>query len=157
MQSKNSISFIYSITKESLAAQQTQKSVLESKSNTLIGFAGGMVALLIGAKDNIQSMQPPASLFVLISVGLFLASILLGTFVGWVRKYRSDPDPSALAKHYLEKSEQDVQLQLISNLINVWRINSTQLERNAIILRITLFAQALAFIILGIVLIWSLL
>jgi hypothetical protein len=157
MQSKNSISFIYSITKESLAAQQTQKSVLESKSNTLIGFAGGMVALLIGAKDNIQSMQPPASLFVLISVGLFLASILLGTFVGWVRKYRSDPDPSALAKHYLEKSEQDVQLQLISNLINVWRINSTQLERNAIILRIALFAQVLAFIILGIVLIWSLL
>jgi len=156
MTAKNSISIIYSTTKESLSAQQTQKSVLETKSNTLIGFAGGMIALLIGAKDNIQSMQSIARLLVLISVSLFSVSILLATFVGWVRKYRSDPNPSTLANHYIDKSEQEVQLQLISNLIGTWKDNSKQLERNARVLRVALISQTLAFILLGIVFVWSL-
>jgi hypothetical protein len=156
MTQKNSISIIYSTTKESLASQQTQKSVLETKSNTLIGFAGAMIALLLGARDSIQSMQSIARNLVFVSISLFLFSILLATFVGWVRKYRSDPHPNTLADHYLDKSEQDVQLQLIANLIDAWKDNSRQLERNALILRIALSAQTLAFIMLGIVLIWSL-
>lgn len=155
MQKKDSISIIYSITKETLSTQQNQKSSLESKSNTLIGFAGGMIALLIGAKDILKSMQPPASLLVLISICLFLVSILLATIVGWVRKYRTDPNPSTLAKNYLDKSEQEVQLQLIANLITAWEDNFRQLESNAVLLRIALIIQTLAFILLGIVLVFS--
>jgi hypothetical protein len=156
MPKKSSVPIIYSVTKESLSAQQNQKNALETKSNTLIGFAGGMIALLIGAKDVIQSMPSMAKLLVLISVSLFLVSILLATIIGWVRKYRTDPNPSALAEHYLDESEEEVQLQLIANLSNAWENNSRQMERNATILRAALFVQILAFILLGIVLVWSL-
>src|SRR5574338_558611 len=99
MPKKSSIPIIYLVTKDSLSAQQNQKNALETKSNTLIGFAGGMIALLIGAKDVIQSMPSVAKLLVLISVRLFLVSILLATTIGWVRKYRTNPNPSALAEY----------------------------------------------------------
>jgi hypothetical protein len=157
MTNKSSVPIIYSVTKESLSAQQSQKGALETKSNTLIGFAGGMIALLIGAKDVIQSLHSMARLLVLISTSLFLMSILLATIIGWVRKYRTDPNPSALAEHYLDESEEEVQLQLIANLSSAWETNASQMERNATILRVALFAQTLAFILLGIVLVWSLL
>ena len=153
---KNSVSLIYSTSKESLSAQQTQKSVLESKSNTLIGFAGGMIALLLNATNDIQTMQPITKSLIFISIGLFVFSILLATFVGWVRKYRSYPNIDTLSEYYLDKPEQDVQLQLISNFVEVWKENSIQLERKATILRIALTAQTLAFILLGTVLMLSL-
>jgi len=155
MAEKNSVSIVYSTTKESLSVQQTQKSILESKANTLVGFAGGMIALLLNAIKDIQSIPSNTKSLVFISIGLFVFSILLATFVGWVRKYRSDPNPETLAENYLDKAEQDVQLQLISNFIGVWKDNFKQLERNATVLRIALIAQTLAFILLGIVLVWS--
>jgi hypothetical protein len=130
---------------------------LESKANTLVGFAGGMIVLLLNATKNVQALQSHFKSLVYISIGLFVLSILLATFVGWVRKFRSDPKPSVLAEQYLDKTEQEVQLQLISNFIDVWKDNSNQLERNATILRIALSAQTLAFILLGIVLIWAVL
>jgi hypothetical protein len=157
MAEKNSISLIYTITKDSLAAQQTQKGTLETKASTLTGFAGGMIALLLGAKDTIATLSPIAKILVITSTGLFLFSIFLATIVGWVRKHRSDPNPVALAENYLDKAEQAVQLQVIANLISAWKTNSKQLERNAIILRIALFFQTIAFILLGIVLVWVLL
>jgi hypothetical protein len=157
MPKKSSVPIIYLVAKESLIAQQTQKGALETKSNTLVGFAGGMIALLIAAKDAIQSMPSIARMIVLISISLFLMSILLATLIGWVRKYRTDPNPSALAEHYLNESEEEVQLQLIANLSGAWESNSRQIERNAMILRLALFAQTTAFILLGIVVVWLLL
>ncbi len=156
MSGKSSISIIHATTQASLAGQQAQKSALENKASTLIGFAGGMIALLIGAKGSVQTMPPLARACVYISISLFLVSILLATIVGWVRQYRSDPNPAALAEHYLDKSEEDVQLQLISNLVGVWKDNGKRLENIAILLRLALFAQTFAFMLLGIVLVWSL-
>jgi len=156
MPKKSSVPIIYSIIRESLSAQQSQKSALESKSNTLTGFAGGMIALLIGAGDATEALPPYIKTLVFISSILFLVSILLATIIGWVRKYRIDPNPSALAENYLDVSEEEVQLQLISNLAGAWAENSDLLERNAKILRIAFFAQTVAFILLGIVLAWSL-
>jgi len=156
MPRKNSAELIYSVTKESLSAQQAQKATLESKASTLTGFAGGMIALLIGFKDNIVSLPTIAKLIVITSIILFSLSIVLATIVGWVRKYRSDPNPQALAENYLGKAESMVRLQLIANLLATWRNNSRQLERNAVLLRLALAAQTLAFILLGFVLVWFL-
>jgi len=153
MAEKNSIPLIYAITKDSLITQQNQKNALESKASTLIGFAGGMIALLLSAMETIKGMQPIARYSVFFSIVLFIGSILLATIVGWVRKYRTDPNPSMLAKNYIDKSEQDVQLQLISNLNTAWENNFRQLESNAVILRVALLAQITAFIMLGLVLI----
>ncbi len=156
MPRKSSAELIYSVTKESLSAQQAQKTTLESKASTLTGFAGGMIALLIGFKDNIVSLPSIAKLIVITSIILFSLSIFLATIVGWVRKYRSDPNPQALAENYLDKAESGVRLQLIANFLATWRNNSRQLERNAVLLRLALAAQTLAFILLGFVLVWFL-
>jgi len=153
MPRKNSSELIYTVTKESLSAQQVQKATLESKSSTLTGFAGGMIALLLGFKDNIASLPLIAKLMVIASVVLFLLSILLATVVGWVRKYRSDPNPQALAENYLDRDESKVKLQLIANLLGTWRNNSKQLEASAILLRLAMLIQITGFVLLGAVLI----
>jgi hypothetical protein len=150
---KNSAELIFDVTKESLSAQQAQKATLESKASTLTGFAAGMIALPLGFKDNIVSLPSIAKLMVITSIVLFLLSILLATIVGWVRKYRSDPNPQALAENYLDKDESKVKLQLISNLLGTWRNNSKQLEGNAILLRLAMLIQTTGFILLGAVLI----
>jgi len=49
MPDRESISIIYSTIKENLSAKQYLKGVLESKANALVGFAGGMIALLLNA------------------------------------------------------------------------------------------------------------
>lgn len=151
-----STELIYSVIKESLSAQQVQKATLESKANTLTGFAGGMIALLLGFKDNIVSLPLFTKYLVITSIVLFLLSILLATIVGWVRKYRSDPNPQALAENYLDKTENKVKLQLISNYLGTWKNNLRQLEQNAVLLRLALIAQTLAFVLLGVVLVWLL-
>lgn len=157
MAEKKGVGLIYTLVKESLVAQQVQKGTLETKASTLTGFAGGMIALLLGSKDIVEKLPLIAQYLVVASIGLFLFSILLATIVGWVRKYRSDPNPVILAEKYLNKAEQEVQLQVVSNLISAWKLNHKQLEHNAIILRIALTFQTLAFILLGAVLIWVLL
>ena len=156
MPRNNSAELIYNVTKESLSAQQAQKATLESKASTLTGFAGGMIALLIGFKDNIVSLPSTTKWIVIASIILFALSIILTTIVGWVRKYRSDPNPQALAENYLDKDESEVKLQLISNLLGTWKNNSRQLEKNAVLLRLALIVQMLAFILLGFVLVWLL-
>jgi len=156
MPSKSSSELIYNVVKESLSAQLVQKATLESKANTLTGFAGGMIALLLGFKDNVVSLPLVTKYLVIASIVLFLLSILLATIVGWVRKYRSDPNPQALAENYLDKTENKVKLQLISNYLGTWRNNLRQLEQNAVLLRLALIAQTLAFVLLGVVLVWLL-
>jgi len=42
-----------------------------------------------------------------------------------------------------------VKLQLISNLLGTWRNNSSRLEKNAVLLRLALIAQTIAFVLLG--------
>jgi len=150
---KKSTDLIYSVIKEILISQQVQKSTLETKGSTLTAFAGGMIALLIGAKDEIATLQSNAKLMVISSVILFILSIIFSTIVGWVRKYRSDPNPQTLAENYLTKTESKLKLQLIANHLGAWRNNSRQLERNAALLRIALIAQTFAFLLLGIVLV----
>jgi hypothetical protein len=153
MTTKDSLEFIYNITKESLSAQQTQKITLESKVNTLVGFSGGMLVILLGFKETLQNFQPIAKLLIITSVCFFLLSIFLATIVGWVRKYRSDPNPNTLAENYLNRPEKDVKLQTLANLIGTWKSNANLLERNAVILRLAMATQTIGFLLLGIVLI----
>lgn len=156
MPRKNSADLIHTIIKETLVSQQTQKSTLESKAGTLTAFAGGMLALLISAKDEILSLQLDARMLVVLCIILFSLSIVLSTIVGWVRKYRSDPNPEALIENYLNISEADLKLQLISNYLGVWKNNARRIEKNAILLKIALVAQTLAFLLLGAVLVFFL-
>jgi hypothetical protein len=149
---ENSLSLIYSIVKETIGFQQVQKNSLETKANALSAFAGGMFALLMGARETLILLNETSRVLMLISIFSFFLSVILNTIVTWVRHYRYDPDPETLSKYYLESSEQEIKLQLISNLIGSWKKNKALLERNAIYMRISFISQAIGFILLGVVL-----
>lgn len=148
---------VYETVKESLAVQQGLKGTLENKASMLLGFAGGMLALLIGARETILLLGHASQALILAGVVLFGLSVLSAIVVTWVRGYRADPNPEALAKNYLAEEPEKTRLQLISNLIGTWKDNKKILERNAIYLRLTFIAQALAFLCLGTALLLSIL
>lgn len=156
MSDDNSISLIYETTKNALALQQDQKASLENKASMLVAFAGGMFALLMGARESLLHIPFDSQIFVLVGIVLFSASVIFSSIVSWVRRYRIDPNPEALAKEYLNQTPDETTLQMISNMVGSWKDNSIIIERNASILRLAFISQSLAFISLGIALFTSL-
>jgi hypothetical protein len=145
----NSLSIIFVVVKEALETQQAQKSSLETKASTLIAFAGGIFALLMGARETLLLFQRDSQILIIVSIILFSASVIFSNIVSWVRAYRVDPAPDTLAKKFLESPVQDTQLQLISNWISSWKSNRIMIERSALFLRLAYLTQAIAFILLG--------
>lgn len=156
MTNNNSLSLIYETIRNLLSVQQSQKTSLENKASMLMAFAGGMFALLMGAREAILLTSFTAQIFVLVGIVLFAISVIFTTIVSWVRSYRIDPNPEALAHEYLNQSPDETKLQMISNMIGSWKENSAIIERNAVILRLAFISQSLAFISLGIALFISL-
>ena len=73
---QSSTLLIYSVINETLANQQTQKSSLETKASTLIAFAGGMFALLMGARATLILLPRNSQVLILISIAFFVASVI---------------------------------------------------------------------------------
>lgn len=153
----SNVPLIYAVIQETLANQHAQKSSLETKASTLIAFAGGMFALLIGARETLILLPRNSQVLILMSVSLFVLSVIFANIVTWVRKYRTDPNPEKLAEKYLGLSKEDTQLQLTSNLIGTWKANRIIIERNANFLRLVFLSQLVGFILLGIALFLSVL
>ena len=153
----SSLPLIYHVIQETLSNQQTQKNSLETKASTLIAFAGGMFALMMGARETLILLPRTSQVLILISVSLFILSVISANVVTWVRKYRTDPNPETLANKYLDFSLDDTQLQLTSNLIGTWKANRILIERNANFLRFAFLSQMIGFILLGIALFLSVL
>jgi hypothetical protein len=150
-----SVDLIYQITKESLQIQLQQRNSLETKANTLTAFAGGMFALMMGALDTLVNLPRLSQYFVMASVITFFFSIITCTFVSWVRHYWIYPNIEVLASKYIGSSEQEAELQLISNLSLNWKSNHNNLERNASLLRVAYICQTIAFITFGLALLLS--
>jgi hypothetical protein len=146
------VSLIYTVVKEALAAQPAQLNSLETKASTLLAFAGGIFALLMGARKTLIDLPRSSQFLILVSVALFAISVVLAFVVVWVRRYRGDPNPELLAKKYLGSPLEKIQLQLISNSIVAWKANHASIERNATYLRFAFLTQTIAFILLGVAL-----
>lgn len=156
MTNDNSVSLIHETVRNLLSIQQSQKTSLENKASMLMAFAGGMFALLMGARETIILIPVSGQIFVLISVVLFAISVICSTIVSWVRSYRIDPNPEVLAHEYLNQPSDETKLQMISNMLGSWKENSVIIERNAIVLRVAFVSQSLAFTLLGVALFISL-
>lgn len=152
----NSVSVIFEVIKNLLTVQQSQKTSLENKASMLMAFAGGMFALLMGARETLLTIPHASKVFLLIGIILFAISVILTIIVTWVRSYRIDPNPEVLAQEYVNKTPEETKLQLISNMIGSWKENSVLIERNALFLRAAFLLQALSFVSLGIALFTSL-
>lgn len=152
MTDNNSVSLIYENIKDLLVTQQNQKISLENKASMLMAFAGGIFALLMGARDTIVATSLKSQMLVLIGIVFFAFSVICSTIVTWVRSYRIDPNPEVLAHEYLNHSSEETKLQIISNMIGSWKENVTIIERNAVFLRIAFISQSLAFTSLGLAL-----
>lgn len=151
------VALIYSIAKEALAGQSTYLNTLATKASTLIAFAGGIFAFLMGAIETLILLPTTSQILILISVALFAVSVILAFTVTGVHQWRADPNPELLAKKYLQSPAQDIQLQLISNFISAWNTNYAVIQRTGKYLRFTFLAQTIAFVLLGAALFVSLL
>lgn len=145
----DSVELIFSVTKDALTIQQEQKASLENKANMLLVFAGGILALLMNAWETLLQFPLISQEIVLLSVGFFALSVLLAFIVAWVHRYRMDPNPYELAEKFLNKTEQETQLQLIANWRATWKFNMEIIERNSLILRVAFGFQVVAFLSLG--------
>lgn len=153
----NSVAIIYSICKEAIDDQINQKNSLETKANTLTAFAGGMFALLMGARDALIKLPPSGISSLLISIVLFAISVILCTIVTWIRRYYVSPSIEVLVSKYTNITKEETQLQLIANMRSEWKKNDIKLERNAWLLRGAFIAQTIAFLLLGVALFISVL
>jgi len=70
----------------------------------LLAFAGGMFALLMGAREALLHIPFESQFFVLAGIILFAISVIFSSLVTWVRSYRIDPNPEALANEYLNQA-----------------------------------------------------
>jgi hypothetical protein len=145
----NSVSLIYTISKETLEAQPIRLNSLETKAGTLIAFAGGIFALLMGARETLVVLPRASQVLILVSVAIFAVSVVLAFVVTWVHRSRTIPDLEVLAEGYLNSSSHDTKLQLIANSIPTWKANHYSIERNADFLRFAFLTQTIAFILLG--------
>lgn len=157
MPNSDSVPIVYSVIEEALTSQQDQKTSLETKASALTAFAGGMFALMMAARASLVLLSALSRSLILLSISLFVASVVLANIVTWIRRYRFDPNPVTFAEQYLSSNAQAIQLQLISNMISSWKANLVIIERNANFLRATFISQLLAFLLLGLALFVSIL
>ena len=150
-----SVDLIYQISKEAILLQMNQRNSLETKASTLIAFAGVIFALSMGALDNLIQLSGLLQSLLVISVIFFFFSIILCTIVSWIRYYRLHPNIETLARKYTELPEEETKLQITSNLIDDWKSNHKRIEQNALFLRLAFIFQTIAFIILGLTLLLS--
>lgn len=146
---QNSIDFIHETTKDAITLQQTQRTSIENKANALMGFAGAVFALLMGTINILQTITIFIQMIIIFCVILFIGSVVLSLLINWTRKYRVDPEPEQLASNYLDKTESQVKLQVMSNMLDAWKSNARILERIGRLLTWAFGMQALAFILLA--------
>ena len=153
----NSVSFVFAVVKDVLEIQRAQKDSLDTKASTLLAFAGGVFALLMGARDTIIQLSRLSQILIVTSVALFAISVVFATIAAWVRRYRADPNPEALAQKYVRLPETESKLQVTANLIGAWKSNLAIMEQKATFLRAAFVAQAIAFVLMGLALFLSVL
>lgn len=152
----NSVSLIFSLVQESAKEQSTQKNALETKASMLLAFAGGMLALMMGAREILVVLSLASRVFTLISIVLFAVSIIFALLTTWTRKYRTDPHPVGItSEDYLNADEEQTRLHVMANMVGVWKHNRELLERAAHFLRVSFISISAAFITFGIALFLS--
>lgn len=151
----DSVTLVYEEIKKRLEVQQSQRETYERKASMLIAFAGVTFAFLMGARDTLVALPGCSQKLLIISIFLFVISVILALIVSWVYVYRVDPDPKVFAEKYISKSSIEIKKQLISNFIDSFMTNNKTIKRNAKLLRATYVSQGLAFCLLGISLLIS--
>jgi len=142
-ETQTGIELIYEELRLALEVQRTIRASQETKAGILIGFTGTILALLIGAQNQLDTMYCVSRCLVILGSILLIASLPFLIMVFWVRPIRVDPSPMGLAKMMdwpLEKLRRDV----IDSRKDAWEKNAEQMQRNAQYLRIIVIIQGIA-------------
>jgi hypothetical protein len=142
-ETQTGIELIYEELRLALEVQRTIRASQETKAGILIGFTGTILALLIGAQNQLNTMYCISRCLVILGSILLIASLPFLIMVFWVRPIRVDPSPMGLAKMMdwpLEKLRRDV----IDSRKDAWKKNAEQMQRNARYLKIIVIIQGIA-------------
>lgn len=153
----DSIDIILSTCKEKINIQMQQRTSLESKANTLSGFAGVILALLLSAIETITELDQNIQIIILIGVILFALSMLMNFVITWIRKYRFFPNISKLYKNFAMKSTMETKKALICQFIDDWEENCRRIRSISILLGISHIMQTAGFLLLALAFLWAVL
>jgi len=148
-ETEDSIDIILSTCKEKINIQMQQRTSLESKANTLSGFAGVILALLLSAIETITKLDQKIQIIVLVGVILFALSMLTNFGITWIRRYRFFPNISKLYKNYALSSKLETKKALICQFVEDWEENGRRIGSISILLGTSHIMQAAGFLLLA--------
>jgi len=115
---------LFELAQRKLEQHSAWASDLDDKAKELVGFAGIILATI--------SVAPRScDLLIGLAVVLLFAAILLALAAYRPISYDTPPDLKALVDKYLDKNEQAVKQQLVSNLVEAARANHARLDKKA--------------------------
>ena len=141
-----SLDVIYSVCKEKIDIQMQQRANIESKANSMIGFAGVIFALLVTAIDTIKNFSSEIKILLFIGIIFFGISVILAIITSWVRRYYFYPNIDVLFQKYNDMNPTDTKVELVNRFINDWQSNAKILNKRGIILQLAYFFELFGFI-----------
>jgi hypothetical protein len=119
-----------------LQLQRERRTNMESKGGILLGFLGGILAIMMSGYSVFSILPFISRLLTTIAVAVFLMSIVCLLFATYPRKLRIDPDPRSFAEEYRELSRNEVIDQLLSVQIESFEQNDKVVENVARLLKL---------------------
>jgi len=153
---QDSKDLIYEELRLALATQRRQAESLETKASVLIGFAGAVLALLIGARQTLAGLDWSSKVPLLVGVILFVLSLAFLYRAYGVRKMYIVPDPLELP-NYLSMPLEELRRMIIEERREAWRKNTPVIKRSARHLKVAFVIQSIGLLSVAIALLFVIL
>jgi hypothetical protein len=114
--------------RKALQLQRERRSSMESKGGLLLGFIGGIFALMMGGYSVINGLSLASRLLTITAIILLALSIVFLLTITHPRQMRVDPNPRAFAEKYRLEPFEDSSEQLTSILITAFEENDKVVE-----------------------------
>lgn len=148
---------VYEEIKARLSKQQSQIDALNSKANSLIGFGGAILAILLGTQTSWLAGNDMSKALTVLGGSMLIFSVVFAYRGYQLQSYRADPNPRALAEKYRDKPIGETREALMSNLVDRFESNECAIKLKVVQIRWAFRLQLSAVALLGIATLFSIL
>lgn len=121
-----SLQLVYDLAREQYHRQKARRESLVGRSSTFLGLLAVFIGLVVAAPFH----QTPWRAFAAIGLGAILLAMVLFVIVVRLADYKETPDVTSFADRYLQREEDETQLQVLANTREAVKCNECQLMRS---------------------------
>jgi hypothetical protein len=121
--------------RSALQVQRERRQNMETKGGILLGFLGGILALMMSGHTVLITLPAASRLLLIVTVAFLFAAIICLFFVTRPRAMRIDPDPRALAEKYRTLPYKDTVEKLLTTFVTSCEENDRVVETVATALK----------------------